>query len=73
MALDTLRLAERWEAAGVPTQQAWAMVSALSEEVKDELATKELVRAEVASLRHQMLAAHVASILALALLFIFRT
>jgi hypothetical protein len=48
------------------------MVSALSEEVKDELATREFVRAELASLRHQMLAAHVASVFALALLIIFR-
>lgn len=73
MALDTLRLAERREAAGVPTQQARAMVNALSEEMKEGLATKEFVRAELASLRYQMLGAHIASFVALAMLIIFRT
>lgn len=49
------------------------MVGALAEEMKGELATKEFVRAELANLRYQMLAAHVASFIGLALLILFRT
>jgi hypothetical protein len=71
--MDTLRLAEKWEQAGVPQGQARAMVNALAEEMKDEIATKEFVRAELANLRYQMLAAHLASFIGLALLILFRT
>jgi hypothetical protein len=49
------------------------MVNALAEEMRDEIATKEFVRAELANLRCQMLAAHLASFLGLALLILFRT
>jgi hypothetical protein len=37
--------------AGLPPKQARDMVTALAEEVRDELATKEFVRAELANLR----------------------
>jgi hypothetical protein len=73
MTLDTLKLAERWEAAGLPPKQARDMVTALAEEIREELATKEFVRAELANLRYQMLAAHVASFIGLAPLIVFRT
>jgi hypothetical protein len=73
MTLDTLKLAERWEAAGLPPRQARDMVTALAEEVREELATKGFVRAALANLRYQMLAAHVASFIGLALLIVFRT
>jgi hypothetical protein len=56
MTLDTLKLAERWEAAGLPPRQARDRVTALAEEIREELATKKLVRAELANLRYQMLA-----------------
>ena len=49
MAFDTLRLAEKWEAAGAPSPQARGMVNALSEEMKEGLATKEFVRAGLAA------------------------
>ena len=71
--MDTLRLAEKWEQAGVPQGQARAMVNALAEEMRDEIATKEFVRAELANLRYQMLAAHLASFIGLALVILFRT
>ena len=73
LAMDTLRLAEKWEQAGVPQNQARALVNALAEEMRDEIATKEFVRAELANLRYQMLAAHLASFIGLALLILFRT
>jgi len=73
MTLDTLKLAERWEAAGLPPRQARDMVTALAEEIREELATKEFVRPGLANLRYQMLAAHVASFIGLALLIVFRT
>jgi hypothetical protein len=49
------------------------MVNALAEEMRDEIATKEFVRADLANLRHQMLAGHLASFIGLALLIPFRT
>lgn len=49
------------------------MVNALAEEMRDEIATKEFVRAELANLRYRMLAAHLASFIGLALLILFRT
>jgi hypothetical protein len=71
--MDTLRLAEKWEQAGVPQGQARAMVNARAKEMRNEIATKEFVRAELANLRDQMLAAHLASFIGLALLILFRT
>jgi hypothetical protein len=47
--------------------------NALDEGMRDETATKELVRAELANLRYQMLGAHLASFIGLALLILFRT
>lgn len=49
------------------------MVNAPAEEMRDEIATNEFVRAELANLRYQMLAARLASFIALALLILFRT
>ena len=49
------------------------MVNALAEEMRDEIAMEEFVHAEVANLRYQMLAAHLASFIGLALLILFRT
>jgi hypothetical protein len=43
--MNTLRVAEKWEQAGIPRGQARAMVNALAEEMRDEIATKEFVRA----------------------------
>jgi hypothetical protein len=40
---------------------------------KGEIATREFVRAGLANLRCQMLAAHLASFIGLALLILFRT
>lgn len=44
------------------------MVNALAEEMRDEIAMEEFVHAEGANLRYQMLAAHLASFIGLALL-----
>jgi hypothetical protein len=57
----------------LPARQARDMVTALAEEIREEPATKEFFCAELANLRYQMLAAHVASFIALALLIVFRT
>jgi hypothetical protein len=71
--MDTLRSAEKWEQARIPQDQARAMVNALAEEMQGEIATREFVRAGLANLRYQMLAAHLASFIGLALLILFRT
>lgn len=40
---DTLRLAQRWQEAGVPKAQAEKMVAALNEEIEQGIATKQTV------------------------------
>ena len=61
---------EKWEQA---QGQARVMVNALAEEMRDEIAMEEFVHAEGANLRYQVLAAHLASFIGLALLILFRT
>jgi hypothetical protein len=62
VAFDTLKLAQRLEAAGFPPQQAQDMASAISDTIGDTVVTREYldlrlgeIRAELAELKAEML------------------
>jgi len=57
VAFDTLKLAQRFEAAGVPSKQAQDMASAISETIGDALVTREYLDLRLGELRAAMTAA----------------
>jgi len=55
VAFDTLRLAQRFEAAGFPTKQAQDMASAISDTIIDTVVTREYLDLRLAELKAEIL------------------
>jgi len=55
VAFDTLKLAQRFEAAGVPPKQAQDMASALSDTIGETVVTREYLDLRLAELKADLL------------------
>jgi len=55
VAFDTLKLAQRFEAAGFPPKQAQDMASAISETIIDTVVTREYLDLRLAELKAEIL------------------